>query len=570
MSKQSRSGEAAARAAEVLEPEGGLVALIDPVSFCRSLAVAAGAAARHPSALFKVASRFVRDAPGAGIAVTERALGNNSPGPVAPKPKDRRFKDPAWEENPALFATLQLYLLWARAVVELMDEVSLAPPVAQKSRFAAQMIIDALAPTNLLWTNPEALKRALETGGLSLLRGVRNFIDDLMFNGGFPRQVDTSGFELGRNLAATPGKVVFRNDLMELIQYAPRTETVFETPILCSPPWINKYYIMDLSPSRSFIEWAVHQGHTVFAISYRNPDESMRDVRLDDYLLSGPRTALDVIQDITETEQVNVVGLCVGGTLTVMLLAYLAAIGEARVRSATLLNTMIDFGQPGALGSFTDAESVSSLEPKMARRGYLEASDMKRTFDVLRANDLIWNYVVSNWLMGENPPAFDILAWNSDGTRMPATLHSFYLRSCYVENRLARGELELAGTHLALDDITEDVYVLAAKEDHIVPWRSSYRTTQLLKGRVRFVLSASGHIAGIINPPGSKARHWVNFDLLDDADEWLGRASERDGSWWEDWVDWIAERAGDLRTPPPLGSGRYPALADAPGTYISH
>ena len=305
-------------------------------------------------------------------------------------------------------------------------------------------------------------------------------------------------------MAATPGKVVFSNDLMELIQYAPQTPEVHAIPMLASPPWINKYYIMDLAPGRSFIEWAIRNGHTMFAISYRNPDESMRGVTLDDYLIAGPKTALDVISDITGADKIDITGLCLGGALTAMLAAYLAGTGDQRIGSVTLLNTMLDYSEPGVLGVFTDEPTVARLERQMAKQGFLEGSQMAGTFDMLRANDLIFGYVVSNWLMGKPPPAFDILAWNADSTRMPATMHSFYLRSLYIRNELARGELELAGQRLSLGDVKSDSYVVGAVNDHIVPWTTSYQATRLLGGGVRYVLSNGGHVAGIVNPPGPK------------------------------------------------------------------
>jgi polyhydroxyalkanoate synthase subunit PhaC len=360
---------------------------------------------------------------------------------------------------------------------------------------------------------------------------------------------------------------VFRNELMELLQYEPQTETTFEVPVLLSPPWINKYYIMDLSPGRSFAEWAVKAGHTTFAISYRNPDASMSDVRLDDYLIHGPLAAIDVISDIAGQPRINIVGLCLGGTLTAILLAYLASRGDDRIGCASLLNTLVDFSQPGVLGVFTDERTVARLEASMQKKGYLESRQMASTFDLLRANDLIWSYVGTNWLMGQKPPAFDILAWNGDSTRMPANMHSFYLRSCYLNNQLARGDMEIAGTTLHLEDIAEEVYVLGAKEDHIAPWSAQYRTTQLLKS-TRFVLSTSGHIAGIVNPPSAKAMYWTNEHVPDDPDAWLEGAVAHKKSWWEDWSDWIGKRAGGQRTPPPTGSPNHPALGPAPGTYV--
>jgi polyhydroxyalkanoate synthase len=356
---------------------------------------------------------------------------------------------------------------------------------------------------------------------------------------------------------------------MELIQYAPATETVYATPLLMSPPWINKYYIMDLAPGRSFVEWAVQQGHTVFAISYHNPGAADRDVRLDDYLLSGPIAALDVIRDITGAERANIVGLCLGGTLTAALEAYLAAGGEDRIASTTLLNTLVDFSRPGRLGAFTDRASVERLERRMAERGYLEASEMMGIFTFMRSNDLVWNYAVNNWLLGEEPQPFDILSWNADSTRMPANMHAFYLRSCYLGNELARGTMELAGTRLDVGAIRGDHYVVGAVEDHIAPWEGSYLTTQVLpNAQVRYVLSASGHIAGIVNPPSPKA--WFRTGERTPADpmEWLEASALHEGSWWEDWAEWIGQRSGERVAPPGMGSRAHRVLGDAPGTYV--
>jgi polyhydroxyalkanoate synthase subunit PhaC len=563
----SASHHAGAQAAEVLAPETGLAAL-DPVSFSKALGRFSTEVARRPLPAIAAVARCGTGLSLTGLAAAGRAVGLKTPGPLPPAGKDKRFTDRAWEENAAFFATGQAYRLFGRLVDELLAVAELEEPWNGKAGFALRALVDALAPTNFLATNPAALKRAFETGGVSLLRGARNFMTDLTTNGGLPRKVDRSAFTVGKNIAATPGKVVFRNDLMELIQYAPQTDTTYEVPLLFSPPWINKYYIMDLAPGRSFAEWAVQHGHTVFQISYRNPDATMGHVRLDDYLLDGPRTALDVINDITGSDKVNMVGLCLGGSLTAMLLAYMAAKGDNRLNSATFLNTLVDFSEPGALGTFSDPESVARIEAKMAKRGFLDSNEMSRTFDFMRANDLIWSYVASSWLMGEDPPAFDILAWNEDGTRMPAAMHSFYLRSCYIENQLARGVMTLADTRLDLQQIKADTYVLSAKEDHIAPWMSTYKTTQLLPGKVRFTLSSSGHIAGIVNPPSPKAMYWTNPDTPPDAKVWLAGATEHKASWWEDWTAWIGERAGVRRAAPPMGSKTHPALDDAPGKYV--
>jgi polyhydroxyalkanoate synthase len=432
-------------------------------------------------------------------------------------------------------------------------------------------MLDAMAPTNFLATNPAALKRAFDTGGMSLVLGARNFADDLANNGGRPRQVDTRPFEVGRNVAATPAKVVYRNDLMELLQYEPQTEQVHANPLLCSPPWINKYYVMDLAPERSFIEWAVQHGRTVFAISYKNATKEMSRTTMDDYLVHGPQSALDVIQEITGAETIDIVGLCLGGALTAITNAYLMQSGDSRIGTLTLLNTMLDYAQPGALGMFTDRSTVDKLERKMEREGVLEGESMAGTFDVLRANDLIFNYVVSNWLMGQDPPAFDILAWNADSTRMPAAMHAFYLRHFYVENKLAAGTLEIAGKQIDLSAIKAPTYVVSAINDHIVPWESSYKTTGLVSGPVRFVLSSGGHIAGIVNPPSPKA--WYEIAPTDDAlpaaaAQWRAGAERRNGSWWEDWANWSDEHSGPMQAPPRMGSEQYPVLGDGPGTYV--
>jgi polyhydroxyalkanoate synthase len=370
-------------------------------------------------------------------------------------------------------------------------------------------------------------------------------------------------------MAATPGKVVYRSDLIELIQYAPQTPTVHEVPLLFCPPWINKYYVMDLAPGRSLIEWAVRHGHLSFAISYRNPDESMRDVSFEDYMCSGPLDALRVIREITGVSAVNTLSVCLGGTLTAMTMAYCAAIGDEPIKTATLINTHTDFSRPGVLGAFTDEASIEATERKMARKGYLDAHELARTFDAIRANDLVFTYVVNNWLLGEKPPAFDLLVWNNDSTRLTAKVHSRYLRSCYLDNEFANGEFQMNGVRLDPHMAKQPTYVLSAIDDHLVPWESGYATTALLGGPCRFVLSTSGHIAGIVNPPNPKAKHWTNPELPTDPDAWLAGAALNDGTWWEDWARWIAEQAGPMvPAPTTFGSATHPPLIDAPGTYV--
>jgi len=568
MNAQESAWQEGVDAAEALAPETGLIAQLDPADFGGSLLSVIARAARRPAEVAAAGLQFGTTLARIWPVATSRWLGSEVAPPVPFDARDRRFADPAWDGNPGYFAVRQAYLAARRLSEDLLAAGRGDPLADQKAQLAVDFSFDALAPTNFLATNPAAIKKAFETGGASLLAGTRNLLDDLAHNGGRPRQVDTAPFELGTNLAATPGQVVFRNDLMELIQYAPQAKRVRSVPLLASPPWINKYYVMDLAPGRSFIEWAVQHRRTVFAISYRNPDASMRGVTLDDYLIHGPRTALDVISDITGSGTVDIVGLCLGGALTAMLAAYLAGTGDGRIGSITLLNTLLDYSEPGVLGAFADEQTISRLEAEMARTGVMEGSKMAGTFDALRANDLIFNYVVSNWLMGKSPPAFDILAWNADSTRLPAAMHSFYLRALYVHNQLAKGEMELSGQLLSLADVKNDTYIVGAVNDHIVPWPSSYKATGMLGGSVRYVLSSGGHIAGIVNPPGPKAWYEVAQRNPEDAARWREAAERCSGSWWQDWASWADERAGRLGPAPPMGSERYPALGEAPGDYV--
>ena len=559
--------QAAQDMADALTPELDVVADLDMAGFGSALLTVLNRAMDRPATLAEASYRLTANMTRVAQFAAARAIGAKVAPPIEPD-RDKRFADAAWEDNPAFAALRQYYLATRQFTGDVLDAGQGDPVSDGKAQLAAGFMLDALSPTNFLITNPAVLKRAFETGGASLVAGARNFLDDLVHNNGRPRQVDTTPFHLGENMAATPGKVVYSSELMELIQYAPQTPQVHAIPMLASPPWINKYYVMDLAPDRSFLEWAVRHGHTVFVISYRNPGEEMRGVTLDDYLIGGPKTALDVISDITGSPKINITGLCLGGALTAMLAAYLARTGDDRINSIGLLNTMLDYSEPGVLGAFTDQPTIARLERQMEAEGVLEGSQMAGTFDMLRANDLIFNYVVSNWLMGKQPPAFDILAWNGDSTRMPAAMHSFYLRSLYVRNELAKGELELAGQRLSLDDVKSDTYVVAAVNDHIVPWTTSYKATRLLGGHVRYVLSSGGHIAGIVNPPGPKAWYLAGEDYPPSAEAWRAAAEHKAGSWWEDWADWIGSRAGDLVKPPKMGSRRYPPLGDAPGQYV--
>jgi polyhydroxyalkanoate synthase len=479
---------------------------------------------------------------------------------------DRRFSDRAWSENPFLRSAAESYLVASRWAERTLGAAGLPERKERKARFALRLLLDAGAPTNQLWLHPTVIKEAIDTGGLSLARGFVNFLDDVVRNGGRPSQVDLSAFEVGKTLAATPGRVVFRNDLIELIAYEPRTDTVFSQPVLYSPPWVNKYYVMDLAPGRSWVEHAVAQGFTVFAISYRNPDESMAGLQLDDYLHDGLLTALDEVAAITGSPSAHVLGVCLGGTLTTMALGVLAARGEAaRIGSAALVNTLVDFSDPGDVAVFTDEETVARIERRTRRRGYLKSSEMANTFTWLRGNDLVWSYVVSSWGLGKRPPAFDVLAWNADGTNLPAAMHSQFLRACYLENRLVRGELTLDGTRIDLSQVDTPLYVLGCERDHIAPWRTAYETTQVVGGdERRFVLASSGHVAGMVAPVGSpKSYRWERDSTPADADDWLRGATRVDGSWWEDWSAWVAARAGERVAPASLPDGER-----APGRYV--
>ncbi len=502
---------------------------------------------------------------GVAIDVARAALGVREEPLIAPN-GDRRFADRAWTENPGLRWVMESYLVTSRWAKRVLAETELEPETGRKAAFATDVMFDALAPPNIPYLNPAVLKEAFDTGGLSVVRGAANFVDDVANRGGRPKQVETEGFVLGETLAATPGRVVYRNDLIELLAYEPQTETVFAQPIVYSPAWINKYYVLDLAPGRSFIEHAVQAGFTVFAISYRNPDASMASLLLDDYLRDGLLAAIDQAAEASGSPVVNLVAVCMGGTLAAIALAVLAGRGAGeRVGQATFVNALVDFTDPGPIGAFIDEGTASRIEQRNARRGYLSAEDLSSAFTLMRGNDLLWNYVVSNWYMGKQPPAFDILAWNDDGTRLPAAMHSQYLRTCYLANALTRpGLFTIDGTPVDLGAVETPLYVLGSEKDHIAPWGSAYMTTQHMAGEARFVLANSGHIAGIIQPPGGRSsRFRAREGTPASPDAWLAGAELVEGSWWDDWVAWAGARSGERVAPPSLPEG-----APAPGTYV--
>jgi len=505
---------------------------------------------------------------------TARRLMGETPEPVvSPAPGDRRFKHEDWHENEVFDFIKQSYLLSARWIQKVVKEVEgLDDRTAQKVDFYTRQFVDAMAPSNFLLTNPEVLRRTVETGGENLVRGLNNLLADLERGKGKLqiRMTDYEAFKVGENIATTPGSIVYQNDLMQLIQYAPTTEKVLKRPLLIIPPWINKYYILDLRPKNSFIRWAVAQGHTVFVISWVNPDERLAEKSFGDYMLEGPLAALDAIAKATGERGVNAIGYCIGGTLMACTLAWMAAKRDTRIKSATFLTTMIDFAEAGELAVFIDEEQLKAMEEKMEKRGYHDGHEMAVAFNMLRANDLIWSFVVNNYLLGQEPFPFDLLYWNSDSTRMPARMHSFYLRQMYQRNLLVvPGGIELEGVKLDLRKISVPCYFLSTREDHIAPWKSTYKATQIYKGPKRFVLAASGHIAGVVNPPeAGKYSHWINPELPPSPDEWFAGATELAGSWWPDWQRWVSALAPakvPARTP---GDRDLAVIEPAPGSYV--
>lgn len=505
---------------------------------------------------------------------TARRMMGGEVGPVIEEPKgDKRFKDEAWRENEVFDFIRQTYLLSARYVTNVVQGADgLDTKTAQKVDFYTRQFVDAMSPSNFLMTNPEVLRRTAETGGENLLKGLSNLLADLERGKGNLRirMTDETKFKVGENIAVTPGKVVYRNDLMELIQYAPSTEEVLKRPLLILPPWINKFYILDLRPKNSFIRWAVDQGHTVFVVSWVNPDEHLAEKGFDDYMKEGVYAALDAIEQATGEKAINAIGYCLGGTLLACTLAHMAAKRDTRIKSATYFVTMTDFEEAGELGVFIDEEQLQGIEDKMARRGFLDGREMATTFNMLRANDLIWSFVVNNYLLGQEPFPFDLLYWNDDSTRMPAKMHSFYLRRMYQQNDLIKpGGIELDGVALDLRKIKTPSYLISTREDHIAPWKSTYRATQIYGGKIRFVLAASGHIAGVVNPPDSgKYSHWINEKLPADPEEWFTGATELAGSWWPDWHRWILAIDKAMVPARQPGDGALPALTDAPGDYV--
>jgi polyhydroxyalkanoate synthase len=506
-------------------------------------------------------------------AVSSRVMGGDVTPVIMPEGGDKRFKDDEWSDNIVFDAIKQSYLLTARTIQNCVENVAgLDPKMAERSAFYTRQLVDAMAPTNFPLTNPKVLRATIESGGGNLVKGLGNLLDDLDRGEGQLRvkMTDLEAFELGENVAATPGKVVFQNDLMQLLQYQPSTEAVFEQPLLFVPPWINKYYILDLRPKNSFIKWAVDKGFTVFVISWVNPDERLAEKSFEDYLLDGPIAALAAIERATGAAQVNALSYCLGGTLLMCALAYLSARGDERIKSATCFTTMLDFAEPGELSVFIDDEQLDLVERHMEKKGYLDGTQMANVFNLLRANDLIWSFAVNNYLMGKGPFPFDLLYWNSDSTRMPKVMHNFYLRCMYQRNALREpGGITLDGTAIDLGRIKAPVYFLSTREDHIAPWQSTYAGARLPGGKVKFVLAGSGHIAGVINPEGSrKYGYSTNGELPPSPQAWLATCVEHEGSWWPDWYRWVRPKAGVKVKSRVPGDRDLTPIEDAPGAYV--
>ncbi len=517
----------------------------------------------------QIQSDYQRQVAALWLSTLARQRGEEYGPVVAPDRGDRRFAAAEWRDNPYFDFLRQAYLLNARFVTDLVEAAEVDGRTKQKLRFFARQFIDMISPANFAATNPEALNEALESNGETLARGIRNLIGDV--EKGRLSQTDESSFEVGRNLAVTPAKIVFENEIFQLLQYAPSTPAVRAQPLVMVPPCINKFYILDLSPENSFVRYAVERGNTVFMVSWRNVTPEVGHLTWDDYLRDGVIKALQVGRAIAGSERLNALGFCVGGTMLAAALAVLAARGEDLVASATFLTTMLDFSDVGDIGVFVDEASLQAAEATIGKGGVKPGRDLATVFNALRSNDLVWPYVVNSYLKGKSPDAFDILYWNSDSTNLPGPWYCWYVRNTYLENNLrVPGRLEMCGARVDLGKVRVPTYILATREDHIVPWKTSYLSTQLVRGENRFVLGASGHIAGVINPAAKRKRSfWTNENLPTLPDDWLAQAAEEPGSWWPDWDRWLARFAGsEVPAPVAPGNAGYQPIEDAPGRYV--
>ncbi|MBI1733061.1 MAG: class I poly(R)-hydroxyalkanoic acid synthase [Gammaproteobacteria bacterium] len=548
-------------------------AALDPLGVGKAFLDLTAAMMANPQALVEAQMAAWNAYMNLWFGTANRLMGGSNGNGKPASGADRRFRHEAWESNPFFDFIRQSYLVAAETIQNTVAKAGgLDEKTTRKVHFFTKQFVDALSPTNFIMTNPEVLEATIQSSGENLLRGLRNFVEDFDVQKGRLRirMTDDKAFELGRNVATSPGKVVFQNQLIQLIQYAPATAQVHRRPLLVMPPWINKYYVLDLQPKNSFIKWLVEQGHTVFVISWVNPDGTLADVDFQDYVFLGPLAALEAIEQATGEREVNVVGYCIGGTLLAGALAYMAAKGDTRIVSATFLTSLLDFSEPGDLGVFVDEGQLRSLESSMSERGFHEGAEMATTFNMLRSNDLIWSFFVNHYLLGKDPVPFDLLYWNSDSTRLPAKMHSTYLRAMYLENRFCKpGGMTIGDVAINLRDIRTPAYFLSTEEDHIAPWKSTFAGAKLLTGAVRFVLGKSGHIAGVVNPPAAnKYGYFAGPEIGGAAGEWLARATRHDGSWWPDWQRWVAQYAGDDVPARRPGDGKLTVIEDAPGSYV--
>jgi polyhydroxyalkanoate synthase len=539
----------------------------------RTLMDVAASYMRNPAKIVEAQSALFEGYLNLMTSMTRRLFGEEVPPVAEPSRSDKRFRDPDWQENLIFDLMKQSYLLTSKWMTDRVRQAEgIDPHTREKADFYVRQMANAMSPSNFLFTNPEILRTTLATNGENLVSGMEHLLEDIERGGGHIQiqQTDMNAFRLGENVATTPGKVVYQNDLMQLIQYEPTTEKVYKRPLVIFPPWINKYYILDLTPDKSLVKWCLDKGYTVFVASWVNPDARLALKTFEDYMTEGVYAALDAVEQATGEKEVNAVGYCIGGTLLACSLAHMAKRKDERIKSATFLVTQVDFTEAGELKVFIDEEQIADIERQMHEKGgYLKGSTMATTFNMLRSNDLIWNYVVNNYLLGREPMPFDILFWNSDATRLPSAMHVFYLRECYLENKLAEGRMVLGGETLDLHKVKVPVYLQSSREDHISPYPSVYKATRLFGGPVRFICAGSGHIAGVINPPSSgKYNYWTNDELPPTPDKWFEGAKDNKGSWWPDWESWLCEKSGPLVPARKPGSGKLKVLEDAPGSYV--
>lgn len=544
----------------------------DPLNMAGTFMELLRGMAADPAKIMEAQFQLWRDYMGLWERTARRMMGSDVEPVVSPSSGDKRFKDKDWQENQIFDFIKQSYLLtanWMQTTVAGVEKID--PKSKKRVEFYTKQFADAIAPTNFVLTNPEVLRTTLQSNGENLVNGLNNLLEDLdRGQGQLSIRQSADAFRIGENIATAPGKVVFRNELIELLQFDPATPQVYERPLLIFPPWINKFYILDLRPENSFIRWASAQGYTVFVVSWVNPDRKLAQKTFEDYMRTGIFAALDAVTAATGQKKINTIGYCIGGTLLSATLAYMAAKGDDRINSATFFAAQADFSEAGDLQVFIDDVQLDALQQQMANDGgVLEGSKMATTFNMLRANDLIWSFVVSNYLLGKAPPPFDLLYWNSDTTRMPEATHLFYLREFYKNNCLSQGKMVLGDQKLDLSQVKIPIYLQSAKDDHIAPFRSVYKSTKLFKGPIRYIIAGSGHIAGVINPPSAnKYQYWTNDKLPATVEEWQAGSTEHPGSWWGDWDKWLSKLSGEKVPARKPGDGKLKVLGDAPGEYV--